>query len=173
MSIFQSAADFAIFMALVRRAVARHGVALHGFALMKTHIHFIVTPHDGGGLPRMMQQISLKYVRYYNRQYERIGPLWSGRYRAIALDTPEYSLTCLRYIDRNPVAAGIVETPESYRWSSYLATGFGEWPIYLTPHPAYLALGDSVDTRADAYRRLCGAEIDAMDLADLQRQDLD
>src|SRR5439155_23522574 len=123
MPVFQQPADYATFLVILRRAAGRYPVAVHGFSLMSTHFHLVVTPEKVNAIPRMMQAIGVKYVLYYNRSYQRTGTLWNGRYRAKNLDDPAYSLACLRYVDRNPVSAKIVATPEEYRWSSYLANG--------------------------------------------------
>ena len=171
MTVFQQPADYATFLVFLRRAVGHHPLALHGFALMSTHVHLVVTPDEPNAIPKMMQEIGLKYVRYYNRAYERTGTLWNGRYKAKIIKDATYSLTCLRYVDRNPVSAKIVATPEEYRWSSYLAHGFGEWPNWLTPHPDYLALGRSVEDRAVAYRDLCAVETDEVELAAVRCDD--
>jgi len=173
MTVFQKPADFATFLVILRHAAGHFPLAVHGFALMTTHVHLMVTPDEPNAIPKMMQAIGLKYVRYYNRSYERTGTLWNGRYRAKIIDDAAYSLTCLRYVDRNPVNAKIVATPEEYRWSSYLANGFGEWPNWLTPHPDYLALGGTVEDRASAYRQLCAVEIDEVQVAALRCDDDD
>ena len=142
-------------MVLIRAfatAAARGDVAVHGYVVMDTHLHALVTPPVEGAVSALMKHFGELYVRYYNRKYERIGTLWAGRFRYINVENERRWWTCLRYIERNPVAAGIVTAPETYAWSSYRAHAIGEPFGWLTPHPLYLALGGTAEERQAAYR---------------------
>jgi putative transposase len=103
-----------------------------------------------------MQTVGSRYVRYFNRTHDRMGPLWNGRYRCFLIDTEQYWLNCLRYVEQNPVRAGLVKSPEEYPWSSYASHARGSGPEWLVPHSVYEALGRSPETRQSAYRALCG-----------------
>jgi putative transposase len=138
--------------------VQRHDVALHAYVLMSTHFHLLPTPQSARAIPEFMQELDGRYTQYYNRRYSRVGTLWNGRYRSILIQDEAYLLTCLRYIEQNPVRAGMVSSPAEYGWSSHSAHAFGRWPEWLTPHPLYLALGTSAGARQAAYRTLCCAE---------------
>ena len=103
---------------------------------------------------RMMQAIGRRYVRAFNAKYARTGTLWEGRFRSCLVDSERYLLTCLRYIELNPVRAGLVALPWDYRWSSVHAH-LGLRPCPLSrPHPVYAALGADAVTRAARYREL-------------------
>ena len=156
MDVFHQPADYSTFLSLVMRVAACHAVAFHAYALMKNHVHLIVTPREPDAVPPAMKELAQGYSRYYNRTYDRIGTLWNDRYRAKLIGDERYWLTCLRYVEQNPVRAGIVTMPEVYPWSSYPAHAFGRWPDWLEPHPLYLALGRTDDERQAAYRNLCG-----------------
>jgi putative transposase len=104
-AIYRDDIDRLVFLKILREAAEEHGTAVHGFVLMTTHYHALATPDDAKALPRTMKAIGDRYVRYFNRKYDRIGSLWAGRYRAIPVDTELYWLTCLRYIEQNPVRA--------------------------------------------------------------------
>ncbi len=158
-SIFRDDCDYQFLLALLRRSASNHGVDVHGFVLMTTHIHMLTTPTGEKSLPRMMQQMGCTYARYYNRRYDRVGTLWNGRYRSIPIENEQYWLTCLRYIEQNPVRAGIVTRPDAYRWSSYAAHARGEWPDWLTRHRVYLELGNDDAEREAAYRAICGLTV--------------
>jgi len=123
---------------------------------MPNHFHLLVTPTASNGLPRFMKALDGTYVVYYNRRHQRIGTLWNGRYRGILIEDARYWLTCLRYIEQNPVRAGIVRQPDAYQWSSYQAHAFGRWPEWLTPHDLYQGLGTTTEGRELAYRHLSG-----------------
>jgi putative transposase len=165
--IFADAADYELFLALLEFASARRGIEVHAYGLMTNHYHLIVTPSTQTALPRVMQDLGREYVLAYNRKHGRIGTLWTGRYRAIPITDERYWLTCLRYIEQNPVRAKMVERPGDYRWSSFRFHGFGEALPWLTPHPVYIALGSTAEERQTAYRRLCG---EALSEAELTRQ---
>jgi len=163
MGIFERSSDYEYFLELVRRYARNFSVAVHGFTLMTTHYHLIVTPTSEHGLPRMMKAVDGGYVRYYNKRTDRVGTLWNGRYRGLHIEDERYWLTCLRYVEQNPVRAGMVDTPEAYTWSSYSAHAFGRWPAWLTPHVAYQSLGANDADRQRAYRALCGQPVDRND----------
>lgn len=159
--IFQRNADYEVFLALIRRAVRRHPVALHAYVLMTNHFHLLVTPAAATALPGIMKEINGAYTRYYNREHQRIGTMWSGRYRGIVIEDDRYWLTCLRYIEQNPVRAGIVPSAADYRWSSHQAHATGHWPDWLTPHVLYQALGRTPGERQTAYRCTCASTLPA------------
>jgi putative transposase len=167
---FQDDRDCEWFQAILRRTVARCEIRLHAYALMSNHYHLLVTPTNAAAFPHAMKALAIRYVGYYNRKYHRSGNLWGGRYRAFHIEDERYWLTCLRYIEQNPVRAGLVRSPEEYQWSSYRAHAFGKEPNWLTAHPVYLALGDDAKTRQAAYRAICDPLINETELAD-QRLD--
>jgi putative transposase len=156
-AIFREHRDYRSFLAFLEWEAAEYHVRIHAFVLMTNHFHLIVTPTTVEGLPQMMKEIGGRYVSYYNRKYDRIGTLWNGRYRGLLIDDERYWLTCLRYVEQNPVRAGMVSRPEQYMWSSYSAHALGDWPTWLNPHAVYLALGRNAEERQLAYRNLCGA----------------
>jgi putative transposase len=122
---------------------------------MKTHYHLVVTPSGEGVLPRAMQEIGIRYTRYFNRKYGRIGTVWNDRYCAVLLDNERYWYNCFRYVELNPLAAHIVATPEASQWSSYRVHALGEASGWLTPHRLYVALGPTAEVRQAAYRSMC------------------
>jgi putative transposase len=167
-AIFQEDADYEHFLALLEFSAARRGVDVHGHGLMTNHYHLIVTPRTPSALPDMTRDLGREYVLNYNRKYGRIGTLWAGRCRALPIADERYWLTCLRYIEQNPVRARMVAHPGDYKWSSFRAHALGDSVPWLTPHPVYLALGCSADERQAAYRALCGEAVDEAELTRLR-----
>ena len=167
--VFRVPADYQFFAALLRRAAGECHVDVHGYALMSNHLHLIVTPTSGTSLPEMMQSIGRIYVPFFNSRYRRTGALWEGRYRASALHDDSYWMTCLRYVEMNPVRAGLVASPELYRWSSYRAHALGREDSLITPHPLYLGMGGSPVARQRAWRAVCGIPIEAENLDEIRR----
>lgn len=130
---------------------------------MTTHYHLIVTPTESSALSQMMKELGERYVKYFNRDTKRVGTLWNGRYRSLLIDDECYWLACLRYVEQNPVRAGMVATADEYRWSSYRAHAHGQWDDWLTPHPVYQALGVTAAERQCAYRSICGENVSVAD----------
>ncbi len=108
---------------------------------MTNHIHILATPKDKHGISLMMQYIGRRYVPYKNATYGTNGSIWEGRYKASLIHDEQYLLTCMRYIELNPVRANMTKSPGHYRWSSYRANAQGKEDKLLTAHPLYLSLG--------------------------------
>ena len=107
-----------------------------------------------------MQALGRRYVQYFNREYRRSGILWEGRFKSCLVQTDEYLLELYRYIECNPVRAGMVNDPSEYRWSSYQVNGLGKKSKLCTPHQEYLALGKNPIERQTSYRNLITSEVE-------------
>ena len=107
-----------------------------------------------------MKALGQRYVQYINRTYRRSGTLWEGRFRSCLTQQETYLLACQRYIELNPVRAGMVTHPAEYRWSSYRANAQGEPDALVQAHPIYAALGLDAQSRQAAYRELFRYELD-------------
>jgi putative transposase len=158
-AIFRATEDLRFYRACLRDAGRAHRVAIHAYVLMTNHVHLLATPGDTNSLPRMMQSIGRVYVQYFNNRYCRTGTLWEGRYKAAIVDCEHYFLTCMRYIELNPVRASMVESPGDYCWSSYQCHAHGKFDDLIQAHPVYEELGRSTAAREAAYRELFGSPI--------------
>jgi putative transposase len=165
---FRHGDDHAFYIACLAHAARRHGVAIHAYVLMTNHVHLLVTPSCSSSLPKMMQAIGRVYVRHFNSLHERTGTLWEGRYKAAIVDDETYVLTCMRYIELNPVRAGLVCAPDEYRWSSYRANVWGALDGLIDPHDSYRQLGRSPAERRSAYRELFRESIPDATLRDIR-----
>lgn len=135
-------------------ALAETQCQLHAYVLMTNHVHLLITPASAEHVPNLLMSLGRRYVRYVNQRYRRTGTLWDSRYKASLITTESYLLTCHRYVELNPVRAGIVEDPARYRWSSYRCNAMGEADPRITPHPVYLDLSPDPGRRLQNYRRL-------------------
>ena len=108
---------------------------------MTNHVHLLVTPSGETAASRMMQALGRLYVQYFNTTYDRTGTLWEGRYKSTLVDSERYLFTVYRYIELNPVRAGMVEHASDYPWSSYRFNAAGKAIELMTPHDEYKALG--------------------------------
>ena len=145
-------ADYWFLWEKISTAAGRFHCDVHAYCLMPNHFHLLLTPRREDGIGKLMQYVGRYYVRYFNHRYDRTGTLWEGRYRATLIDPHAYLIPCSRYMELNPVRAGLVPDPEDYEWSSYLYNSTGRKDALITPHPEYIALGKTLKARRSAYR---------------------
>jgi putative transposase len=150
-------------LALFGENAARFGIALHAYVLMDNHFHLLATPSSATGLPQFMQSVGRSYVRYFNDRHGRSGTLWEGRYKSTLIQTDRYLLTCMAYIDLNPVRAGLVDEPRDFPWSSHAHYAGLRHERLLTPHPLYWELGNTPFAREAAYVELVRGGVRAVD----------
>jgi putative transposase len=162
-AIFVDRADHERLLGLLADAAPRFGIALHAYVLMDNHFHLLATPGTTTGLPQFMQSVGRSYVRYFNDRHGRSGTLWEGRYRSTLIQTDRYLLTCMAYIDLNPVRAGLVSDARDFPWSSHAHYAGLRQDKLLTPHPLYWELGNTPFAREAAYAELVRAGVRAVD----------
>jgi putative transposase len=129
----------------------RHKVAVNAYVLLDNHFHMLLTPPSDEAMSLMMQSVGRTYVRYFNKRHNRSGTLWEGRYKSSLIDSEAYLLTCMAYIDLNPVRAGLAESAEDFRWSSYKHLAGQSIDKLVTPHALYWGLGNTPFAREAAY----------------------
>ena len=152
--VFFGQKDAKSYLGWLAEGAARYGVAVHAYVLMSNHVHLLVSPDTAQSLPMCMRHVNWRFSTYSNETRERTGSLWEGRYKASVIDADAYFLACSRYIEMNPVRAGLAPEPGAYRWSSYRANGEGKADPLVTPHALYEALGADPTARTEAYRSL-------------------
>ena len=156
---FYDEEDYKAYLSFLKNAAIKYQIAIHAFVLMTNHIHLLVTPGNEQGVSRMMQAQGRKYVQYFNFTYGRTGTLWEGRYKSTLVDADSYLLAVYRYIELNPVRAGMVAHASEYPWSSYQGNALGKPIELLTPHSTYCQLGGIDEERQSAYRALVRGRI--------------
>ncbi|MBU1184655.1 MAG: transposase, partial [Proteobacteria bacterium] len=124
----------------------------YAYCLMRNHVHLIIDPgEDERNLGCLMKRVAGRHTRHVNRLERRTGSLWEGRFKSSPISTDEYLLACCRYVELNPVRAGIVADPVDYRWSSYGVKIGNRKEELLDYDPCYLGLADSEKKRAESY----------------------
>jgi putative transposase len=166
--IFCRGEDYRFYLACLGEAARKHDCSVHAYVLMTNHVHLLATPHVPHALSLAMQDLGRNYAQYFNAAHERTGTLWEGRFKADLVQTQCYFLTCCRYIELNPVRAGLVERPEQYPWSSYCRHAWGKEDPVLLGHDEYRALGANDAERQRAYRDLFGLPVDEQALEDIR-----
>lgn len=160
--------DYHSYLHWLHKSAADWGCSIHAYVLMTNHVHLLATPAKPDGIAKMMQSIGRRYVQYINRSYRRTGSLWEGRFKSSLVQAEEYLLTCMRYIELNPVRANMVNDPAQYRWSSYRHNGLGQMDERITSHPLYLSLDKDEARRLVEYRGLFRSQLDDEALADIR-----
>jgi putative transposase len=128
--------------------------AVHAYALMNNHVHLLVTPGRREGASHLLRAVAARYARHFAEAYGRAGVLWEEPFDASPVYAPRYLLSCMRYIEDNPVRAGLVAEPGAYRWSSFGANALGRDDPIVTPHALYFALGRTPEARRARYRAM-------------------
>src|SRR3989441_9456800 len=151
---FSCARDRAAYLEALRECAARAECAVHAYALMGNHVHLLFTAVCAGGAARLMPAIAASYARHLATAYGHEDSVWEEAYDASPVRARRHLIACMRYIEENPVRAGLVAQPGEYPWSSYRANALGEYDALVTPHPHYYSLGRSPDERRAAYAAL-------------------
>ncbi len=157
---FASEDDMRAYLSWLKEYAQKYKVHIHAWVLMSNHVHLLCTPQASDAVSRMMQALGRVYVRYFNHTYQRSGTLWEGRYKSCLVESESYLLQVYRYIELNPVRAGMVGDPGEYTWSSYPCNAFGKKSEMHTPHELYRALGRTDAERMERYRALFSAHVD-------------
>lgn len=166
--IFCADTDYHFYLEKLQLACDKHACKLHAYVLMTNHVHLLITPHEEQSIGKAMQMLGRYYVQYYNYTYQRTGTLWEGRYKAALIDSEAYLLTCMRYIELNPVRADMVEHPSGYPWSSYRSNALGQSNELVAPHLEYRRLGNTDEERQAAYRQLFKSHIPESSLNEIR-----
>ena len=166
--LFRDDADRCVFIQFLEEALRACPCEVHAYVLMTNHVHLLATGHHEGELSEMMQRVGRKFARLMNLRWNRTGTLFEGRFRSSLVDSEAYLLTCMRYIELNPVRAGIVRHPKEFGWSSYRQNACGVPGELLTPHELYLRLGQTSERRGASYRALVDSGVCEQDLINIR-----
>ena len=156
---FAHDSDYLTYLSTLRQLSVKHECKVHAYCLMTNHVHLLLTPSRAEACGLLMRDLGRSYVLYFNRRHDRSGTLWEGRFRSCIAESRQYVMACYRYIELNPVRAGMVSDPGSYAWSSHAANVGLRLDPTLEPHCEYLALANVASPQA-AYRGLFKQSLD-------------
>ena len=166
---FRRDLDRAVYLRYLREALDKSECEVHAYVLMTNHVHLLATGRKPRSISRLMQFVSRRYCRYVNRVYRRTGALFEGRFKSSLVDSEAYLLACMRYIELNPVRAGMADHPARYTWSSFRENASGDPAGLVAPHSEYLRLGADRIARRTAYVALLMQPLDANQLDEIRR----
>jgi putative transposase len=150
---FRAERDRLAYLHWMGRFSAASGCAVHAYVLMKNHVHVLLTPSRTNGVSRLMHSLAERHTRLF-AQTRDAAPIWEPRHEVWAVHPRRYLLSCMRYIELNPVRAELVIDPGDYPWSSYRANALGKEDGLVSPHAHYYALGRTAAARRAAYRAM-------------------
>ncbi len=153
-AIFESDEDMIRIKEDIQHSLQKSHCYLHTYVIMTNHLHLLITPEDKTQLAVFMQSMANRYVRFFNAKHHRTGTIWEGRFKSCLVDSEQYLFTLYKYIEMNPIKAGMVEVLSDYPWSSYAYNALGQDDDLITEHSVYHALGDTTQQRCDAYKNL-------------------
>ena len=163
-AIFRDDADRQVFLGLLVDGLGACACEVHAYVLMGNHVHLLATGYREGELSDLMRRVGGKFARLMNLRWGRTGTLFEGRFRSSLVESESYLLTCMAYIELNPVRAGMVRHPADYPWSSYGENASGSPRSLIVPHELYGRLGMTSASRAAAYRELIDAGVSLEDI---------
>jgi putative transposase len=146
--------DYTLYLQRLGQAAEKYGCLIHAYVLMTNHTHLLITPCHKRSLPHLMQAMGRNYVQRVNKSHGRTGTLWEGRYKASLVQDDYYLLACYKYIELNPVRAGLVSAPGDYRYSSYRHNALGKPDKVISSHATYRSLASTPRNRQIAYRKM-------------------
>jgi putative transposase len=167
-ALFREPFDYDCYLGCLLQAVRRYAVAVHAYVLMTNHVHVLVTPKRRDSLGEAMRWSGTVFVQQINVRYGRTGSRFEGRYKTRFIEDERHFLTCMRYIEENPVRAAMVASPREYRWSSYRANALGVEDELVTAHAIFDRLGASPAERHARYRELFASAVSPTEMQALR-----
>ena len=139
--VFDDDGDRLAFLEALGRAKERYPFQLYGYCLMNNHFHLLLRPEPGQAVSRIMQSLTIAHTWRHHKLRQSVGHVWQGRFKSPVVQDDGHLLMVLRYIEANPLRAGMVEDLATYRWSSFLAHAKGIADPLLDPFPEFDRLG--------------------------------
>jgi putative transposase len=164
-AVFVESADYEYYLKNLIEWKSHYDVGVYAYCLMTNHVHLILVPNTiCSDISGLMRRLSARQGRRVNRLEERIGTLWSGRFKSSVVDSDRYLLACLRYVELNPVRAGIAARPQDYMWSSYLQRISDSADRWIDADPITATLGSTQITIRRAYIDFIESEVPTAEL---------
>ena len=158
MTLFEDDGDYLAFQRVLAEACDRVGMRLLAYCVMPNHWHLVVWPRGDGDLSRFMSWLTLTHTQRWHRHRNSVGNghVYQGRFKSFPIETSEYLLTVCRYVERNPVRAGLVTRAEHWQWSSAASSKgatLHQWPIPRPQAWAEWVNADEHHEQVEALRR--------------------
>jgi putative transposase len=169
---FHADGDYHVYLDSLGKYCGQMRVSLHAYVLMTNHVHLLASFACISSVAEFMKAVGQKHTQYINNRLKRSGTIWEGRYWSCPVPTDRYFMICQRYVELNPVRAGMVETPGSYPWSSFQVNAGEREILLLQPHDVYVALSHTPELRHQHYRSLFEQPLSDADVMEIRRATL-
>ena len=166
--VFRKKGDFEAFLAALAELKQRKPFALYGYCLLGNHFHLLIRPAETS-ISRIMQSLLVSHTQRYHRNHRSGGHVWQGRFKSPVIQDDEHLLTVLRYIEANPLRAGIVERADEYSWSSYRHHGMGQTDELIDHAIPYEQLSPYAAVRQRKWSKLVHRPLEEAALARIRR----
>lgn len=157
--IFRTNEDYYYFLDLIVKYKLEHPFDLYHYCLMPNHIHFLIRISKSNDFSTFMKKLNLAYFHHYNQNYGWVGHFWQDRFKSQAIGKDPYFIQCGKYIELNPVRAGLVNHPKDYRFSSYQHYANGKRNTLITNDIFYREIGKNNLMRQENYQKIIVDEI--------------
>jgi putative transposase len=168
-TVFFSPDDYRQFLHALARTQQRYPFRLYGYCLMSNHFHLLVAPDPGQSISRILQSLTVTHTWHYHQAHASSGHVWQGRFKSPVIQADDHALTVLRYIEANPLRAGLVADLADYSWSSYPCHGLGRPDPLVTELPGWQTLGRTDTARQVRWREWVHAPLTEKELAAVRR----
>ncbi|TBR17936.1 transposase [bacterium] len=149
--VFHADNDKLRYYALLRDLKEENKISIFHYCLMDNHVHLLLGLNEKSSVSKFMKQVNLSYFYYYRKLYGYAGHFWQNRFRSNIIEADFHLLQCAKYIELNPVRAGMVGHPSDYLFSSYNFYARGKEDTLIANSPVYLNLSDSAVSRQKQY----------------------
>jgi REP-associated tyrosine transposase len=167
--VFHDESDYRAYLESLERTQLRYPFRLFGYCLLTNHVHLLLRTEPGVSVSRIMQSLTVAHTWRYHRRHSGVGHVWQGRFKSPVVQDDSHFWTVLRYIEANPLRAGLTGDPADYPWSSYLAHGLGHEDPLLTPIPDWSDLGRTEPIRRAVWRRKVRAALPEQELSAIRQ----
>jgi putative transposase len=150
--VFRRDADFQHFLDALAQTKERYPFRLYAYCLMSNHFHLVLEPAAGQSISRIVQSLTVAHTWHFHKSSATSGHVWQGRFKSPVISTDEHLLTVMRYVESNPLRAGIVGDLDAYPWSSYLTHGLGQRQPVVDEAPLWERLGKTEAARRRYWR---------------------
>ena len=149
--VFHKDQDFQAFLDMIAEASLRQPMRILAYCLMPNHFHLVLWPRHDGDISRWVHWLLTTQVRRYQKHYHSSGHVWQGRFKSFPIQEDDHLRVVLRYVERNPLRAGLVERAEDWGWSSLHAVDRLLGPDPVGPGPGAWGAGWVEDVNAPMF----------------------
>jgi putative transposase len=167
--IFRKDGDYAAFLKALAQTKERYPFRLYGYCLMTNHFHLILEPEAGQSISRILQSLTVAHTWHFHKAHRTVGHVWQGRFRSPVIQQDGHLLTVLRYVEANPLRAGMVADLAAYPWSSYGLHGLGRADPLVCQAPVWEGLAKTESARQAYWRKWVHKPITERELTLLRR----